>query len=289
VQNKAMVFLSPFIINNPQITPSVQDVNSPAHTLRHLRNPIDYNNYMKNNRFTRTDGRQAAELRPIAFSPDFIAYPEGSVLINWGNTRVLCNLSIQEGVPSWLAGQGKGWMTAEYALLPRSTQTRSPRETHGLKGRTQEIRRLIGRALRMAVNLYQIGEHTLLLDCDVLQADGGTRVAAVTGGYLALAMALKPLIESGKLPSEALQPPVAAVSVGILQGQPLLDLNYAEDSQADVDLNVVMSAEGQFVEIQGTAEKQPFSKNELDQMLALAEDGIRRIIAKQKAFLEDRC
>lgn len=268
--------------------PSVCSVNSPSYTLRHLRDSVDYNKYMKNNKFIRPDGRQAAELRPISFSPDFIAYPEGSVLINWGNTRILCNLTIQEGVPSWLAGQGKGWMTAEYALLPRSTQTRTPRETHGLKGRTQEIRRLIGRALRMAVNLDQIGERTLLLDCDVLQADGGTRVAAVTGGYLALAIALSPRIKSGEMLPEALQPPIAAVSVGIVQGQPLLDLNYAEDSQADVDLNVIMSDDGQFVEVQGTAEKEPFSKTELDQMLALAEGGIRQIIAKQKAFLKGR-
>ncbi len=207
-------------------------------------------------------------------------------MINWGNTRVLCNLTVQPGVPSWLAGQGRGWMTAEYALLPRSTHTRTPRETRGLKGRTQEIRRLIGRSLRMAVDLEQIGERTLLLDCDVLQADGGTRVASVTGGYLALALALKPLIESGELPGEALLPPIAAVSMGIVQGQPILDLNYAEDSQAEVDLNIVMTHDGQFIEIQGTAENQPFNKTELQQMLELPEKGICQIIAKQQAFLE---
>ena len=208
-------------------------------------------------------------------------------MINWGNTRVLCNLTVQPGVPSWLSGKGQGWMTAEYALLPRSTQTRTPRETHGLKGRTQEIRRLIGRALRMAVDLDQIGERTLLLDCDVLQADGGTRVAAVTGGYLALAMALGPLIKSGEISPEALRPPIGAVSVGIVQGQPILDLNYAEDSQADVDLNIVMTEAGMFVEVQGTAEKQAFSRDALNQLLNLAEGGIHQIITLQKAFLKD--
>ncbi len=207
-------------------------------------------------------------------------------MIHWGNTRVLCNLTIQPGVPGWLAGQGQGWVTAEYALLPRSTQTRIQRETHGLKGRTQEIQRLIGRALRMAVDLEKIGERTLLLDCDVLQADGGTRVAAVTGGYLALAIALKPLIESGEAPPDTLKPPIAAVSVGIFQGQPILDLNYTEDSQADVDLNVVMTQGGEFVEVQGTAEKQAFSRDALNQLLNLADSGIRQIIASQSAFLD---
>lgn len=241
---------------------------------------------MNTNPFTRPDGRQADELRPISFTPDFIAYPEGSVLIHWGNTRVLCNLTIQPGVPGWLAGQGQGWVTAEYALLPRSTQTRIQRETHGLKGRTQEIQRLIGRALRMAVDLEKIGERTLLLDCDVLQADGGTRVAAVTGGYLALAIALKPLIESGEAPPDTLKPPIAAISVGIFQGQPILDLNYTEDSQADVDLNVVMTQGGEFVEVQGTAEKQAISRDALNQLLNLADSGIRQIIASQSAFLD---
>jgi ribonuclease PH len=238
--------------------------------------------------FKRPDGRQYDALRPITFSPDFIAYPEGSLLINWGKTRILCNLTLQEGVPSWLTGQGRGWMTAEYALLPRSTHTRTPRETHGLKGRTQEIRRLIGRSLRMAVDLALIGERTLLLDCDVLQADGGTRVAAITGGYLALALALAPRIASGELPAGALQPPIAAVSVGIVQGQPILDLNYTEDSQADVDLNIVMNDSGRFVEIQGTAEHAPFSRPELDRMLSLAEKGLAQIIALQKDFLQNR-
>ena len=240
---------------------------------------------MKPKTFSRPDGRKLDQLRKISFLPDFISYPEGSVLVTWGETRVLCNLSIQEDVPAWMSGRGRGWMTAEYALLPRSTQTRTPRETRGLKGRTQEIQRLIGRSLRMAVDLEKIGERTLLLDCDVIQADGGTRVASVTGGYVALALGLKPLIQSGEISPDALQPPVAAVSVGIVQGHPILDLNYAEDSQAEVDLNLVMTSEGQIIEIQGTAEGKPFSKTELDKMLALAENGIHQIITLQKRLL----
>jgi len=240
---------------------------------------------MKPKTFSRPDGRKLDQLRKISFLPDFISYPEGSVLVTWGGTRVLCNLSIQEDVPAWMSGRGRGWMTAEYALLPRSTQTRTPRETRGLKGRTQEIQRLIGRSLRMAVDLEKIGERTLLLDCDVIQADGGTRVASVTGGYVALALGLKPLIQSGEISPDALQPPIAAVSVGIVQGHPILDLNYAEDSQAEVDLNLVMTSEGQIIEIQGTAEGKPFSKTELDKMLALAESGIHHIITLQKRLL----
>ena len=238
--------------------------------------------------FIRPDGRSFDQLRPLTFTPNFVSYPEGSVLVTWGETRVLCNLTVQEGVPGWLSGQGRGWMTAEYALLPRSTQSRTPREIHGLKGRTQEIRRLIGRALRMAVALEKIGERTLLLDCDVIQADGGTRVASVTGGYLALALALKPLIASGDLPEDVLQPPIAAVSVGIIQGQPILDLNYIEDSQADVDLNVVMTSDGRFIEVQGTAEKVPYSSEKLTEMLDLAQKGIQEIIPLQSRVIKIR-
>jgi ribonuclease PH len=234
----------------------------------------------------RHDGRQHDQLRPITFIPNFIDYPEGSVLIKWGNTRVLCNLTIQPGVPSWLSGQGQDWMTAEYALLPRSTQTRTPRETHGLKGRTQEIRRLIGRSLRMAVDLTRIGERTLLLDCDVLQADGGTRVASVTGGYLALALGLTPLIQSGEIPLEALKPPIAGVSVGVVHGQLFLDLDYEEDSQADVDMNIVMTARGEFIEVQGTGERRPFSKYTLNQLLNLAEKGVQEILNQQSEILK---
>lgn len=236
--------------------------------------------------YSRPDGRNYNQLRPISFIPDFVQYPEGSVLITWGNTRVLCNLTVEEGVPAWLAGQGRGWMTAEYALLPRSTHTRTSRETYGLKGRTQEIRRLIGRSLRMAVDLSLIGERTLLLDCDVLQADGGTRVASITGGYLALALALKPLINSGKIPDKALLPPIGAVSVGVVQGQPVLDLNYAEDSQADVDLNIVMTSDGRFIEVQGTAENKAFTEETFNSMLDLAKNGIQKIIRIQNNFLQ---
>jgi ribonuclease PH len=184
-----------------------------------------------------------------------------------------------------MSGWGKGWITAEYALLPRSTQTRTPRETKGLKGRTQEIRRLIGRSLRMAVDLDLIGERTLLLDCDVLQADGGTRVASITGGYLALALGLRPLIESGAIPEVALHPPIGAVSVGMLQGNAILDLNYAEDSLADVDLNVVMTHDGRFIEVQGTAEGEPFTESELETMLSLAKKGLTEINALQQDLL----
>jgi len=207
-------------------------------------------------------------------------------MVTWGETRVLCNLTIQDGVPAWLTGQGRGWLTAEYALLPRSTLTRTPRETQGLKGRTQEIRRLIGRSLRMAVDLTLIGERTLLIDCDVIQADGGTRVASVTGGYVALALGLNKLIASGKIPAKALHPPIAAVSVGILHGQPILDLNYDEDRLADVDLNIVKNAANQFIEIQGTAEGQPFTQAALNKMLKLADQGIQEIISLQKSALQ---
>jgi ribonuclease PH len=261
--------------------------NSKKHSLEthQIIKDLRYNKPMPNTTFTRPDGRKHDQLRTITFTSGYVSYPEGSVLVTWGETRVLCNLSIEEGVPAWLKGKGQGWMTAEYALLPRSTHTRTPREIKGLKGRTQEIRRLIGRSLRMAVDLEKIGERTLLLDCDVIQADGGTRVASVTGGYLALALGLKPLIQSGAISSTALRPPVAAVSVGILKGQPILDLNYLEDSQADVDLNLVMTAEGRFIEIQGTAEGEPFSKPDLDKMLSLGKNGIKDIIAIQKNLL----
>jgi ribonuclease PH len=237
--------------------------------------------------FTRLDGRSFDQLRPITFTPHYTRYPEGSVLITWGETRVLCNLSIQEGVPGWMAGQRSGWLTAEYALLPRSTLTRTPREVNGLKGRTQEIRRLIGRALRMAVDLEQVGERTLLLDCDVIQADGGTRVAAITGGYVALAIGLSTLIKSGTIAPQALRPPVGAVSVGIVMGQPMLDLDYREDSQADVDFNIVKTADGHYIEVQGTAENHPFTPDRLQEMLTLADKGIQQVIALQTEVIQN--
>ncbi|MFN2271879.1 MAG: ribonuclease PH [Anaerolineae bacterium] len=234
---------------------------------------------------TRPDGRQPDELRPIKFTLDYVDYPEGSVLIELGSTRVLCNASVEETVPAWMAGKGTGWLTAEYALLPRSTHTRTPRETQGLRGRTQEIRRLIGRSLRAGVDLSLLGERTLVIDCDVLQADGGTRTAAVTGGYVAAALALRRLAERGAVPEEVLASPIAAVSVGVVAGQVRLDLCYTEDRDAEVDLNVVMTAEGRLIEVQGTAEGMPFSRATLDHMLNLANLGIVSLVQRQREAL----
>jgi ribonuclease PH len=234
---------------------------------------------------TRPDGRQFDELRPVKFTLDYVDYPEGSVLIEFGHTRVLCNASVEETVPAWMAGRGGGWLTAEYALLPRSTHTRTPRETQGLRGRTQEIRRLIGRSLRAGVDLSLFGERTLVIDCDVLQADGGTRTAAITGGYVAAALALRRLAERGVVPEKVLTSSIAAISVGVVADQVRLDLCYAEDRDAEVDLNVVMTAEGRLVEVQGTAEGSPFSRETLDQMLDLATQGITRLIQCQREAL----
>jgi len=234
---------------------------------------------------SRPDGRRPDELRPVRFILDYVDYPEGSVLVEWGRTRVLCNLTLQEGVPRWLAGSGQGWLTAEYALLPRSTHTRTPRENGLTGGRTQEIRRFIGRSLRAGLDLARLGERTLILDCDVLQADGGTRTAAVTGGYVALALALRRLAARGVVPPDLVRTPIAAVSVGVVQGEVRLDLCYEEDSQAEVDLNVVMTGDGRFVEVQGTAEGAPFSRNRLLQMLDLARRGIAALIAAQEEAL----
>jgi len=233
----------------------------------------------------RPDGRAADELRPVRFILDYVRYPEGSVLVEMGETRVLCNVTVEEQVPSWRAGSGAGWLTAEYALLPRSTHQRTPREVGGLRGRTQEIRRFIGRSLRAAVDLERLGERMLIVDCDVLQADGGTRTAAVTGGYVAVALALRRLTQAGLLPSGLLRPPVAAVSVGVVNGLPCLDLCYAEDAVAQVDLNVVMDAGGRFIEVQGTAERSPFSREMLDRLLDLAARGIEELIRRQQEAL----
>ncbi|MGQ9466703.1 MAG: ribonuclease PH [Anaerolineae bacterium] len=237
------------------------------------------------NPFSRPDGRRPDEPRPIRFILDYVDYPEGSALVEWGRTRVLCNVSLQEGVPRWLAGSGQGWLTAEYALLPRSTHTRTPRESGITGGRIQEIRRFIGRSLRAGVDLSRLGERTIILDCDVLQADGGTRTAAVTGGYVALALAARRLAEREIVPPDFIRTPIAAVSVGMVQGQILLDLCYEEDSQAEVDLNVVMTRDGRFVEVQGTAEKRPFSPGVLVEMLDLARKGIADLIAAQEEAL----
>jgi ribonuclease PH len=212
---------------------------------------------------------------------DYVDYPDGSVLVEMGRTRVLCNLSLQEQAPRWLEGTGRGWLTAEYAMLPQSTHTRTRRETRGLRGRTQEIRRLIGRSLRAAVDLDRIGERTLFLDCDVIQADGGTRTAAISGGYVALALAVRRLAGREILPPDVLRFPIAAVSLGVIDDQVWLDLCYAEDSRAEVDMNVVMTGEGNLVEIQGTAEGSPFSQETLDEMLALSRRGIEALVTAQ--------
>lgn len=236
----------------------------------------------------RNDGRAADELRPITMQTGFIEYPEGSVLVSFGKTRVLCNLSIEPGLPGWLRQRQNpmGWITAEYALLPRSTHTRTARETRGLKGRTQEIRRFIGRSLRAAVRLDLLGERTCILDCDVLQADGGTRTAAVTGGYVALALGLRELIQDEILPPTVLRGPVTAISAGLVKDQVMLDLSYEEDSAAEVDLNLVIDHTGRFIEIQGTAEGQPFARETLDALLDIGLEGLAKIQKIQERTLQ---
>jgi ribonuclease PH len=234
----------------------------------------------------RRDGRAWNEMRPVALIPGFVKHAEGSVLIDFGGTRVLCNATVEPSVPAWRQGSGAGWVTAEYALLPRSTQRRTRRETMGLRGRTQEIQRLIGRSLRMAVDLEKLGERTIIVDCDVLQADGGTRTASITGGYVALALAVRDLIAQGVVPAQALVTPVAAVSLGLVDGQLLLDLDYEEDSAATADFNLVMTGGGQVVEVQGTAEGAPFDRVALDQVLDLAAHGIEQLVVRQREALE---
>jgi ribonuclease PH len=233
---------------------------------------------------TRADGRALDELRSVKLTPGYVIHPEGSVLIEMGQTRVLCNATLTTSLPRWLYGSGKGWVTAEYALLPRSTHTRTPRETQGLRGRTQEIRRLIGRSLRAAVDLEQLGERQVIVDCDVIQADGGTRTASISGGYVALALALDTLIQAGEIPPTVLHTAVAAVSVGIVDGEPMLDLCYGEDCRADVDLNVVMTSQGRFVEVQGTAEGEPFDRKTMDRLLDLAVHGIGQLLDIQQSL-----
>jgi ribonuclease PH len=235
----------------------------------------------------RPDGRQNDQIRPVSFTLDYVAYPEGSVLVETGETCVLCNASIEEAVPDWLEGSGSGWLTATYALLPRSTHTRVSRETDGLSGRTQEIRRLIGRSLRAAVDLELLGERMVTVDCDVLQADGGTRTASVTGGYVAVALALGRMIRDGRVSPDVLKAAVAAVSLGVVDGEVRLDLCYEEDSSADVDLNLVMSAEGRLVEVQGTAEGDPFSRETLERMLDLGKRGVQHLVQRQKEALAE--
>ncbi len=233
----------------------------------------------------RIDSRRNNELRPVKITPGYIDYPEGSVLVEAGKTRVLCAVSVQPGVPRWLDGQNQGWVTAEYAMLPRATHTRTPRETTP-NARSQEIRRLIGRSLRTSVDMKLIGEHTITVDCDVIQADGGTRTAAVTGAYVALAIAVRKMVAEKTASPRALKAAVAAVSVGVVNGEELLDLCYEEDSHAEVDFNIVMTAEGNFVEVQGTAEGEPFAREAMDRLVELGRRGISELFKIQSAALE---
>jgi len=238
--------------------------------------------------FERSHGRSVREERPLAIEPGFTKHAEGSVLISTGDTRVLCTASVEPGVPGWLRNSGRGWVTAEYGMLPRATHTRSEREAaRGRQGgRTQEIQRLIGRSLRAAVDMNKLGETTITIDCDVIQADGGTRTAAITGGWIALAMAVDYLQRAGGLPTSPLKTQVAAMSVGMLEGQPFLDLDYREDSGADVDFNVVALGTGQLVEVQGTAEHQPFTREEMSQLVDLAMAGINRHFEAQRDVMK---
>ncbi len=235
----------------------------------------------------RPSGRQPDELRPVSFTRNFTAHAEGAVLVSFGQTRVLCTASVEERVPPFLKGKGQGWVTAEYGMLPRSTGTRTAREAARGKqsGRTQEIQRLIGRSLRAAVDLEALGERQIILDCDVLQADGGTRTASISGAWVALHDAIDYLMKEGRLARNPLHGMVASVSVGIYRGVPVLDLDYAEDSEAETDMNVVMNEARHFIEVQGTAEGHAFRRDELDAMLDLAEIGIARIIDAQREAL----
>jgi ribonuclease PH len=237
--------------------------------------------------FYRSDNRAPDHLRPISITPDFITTAEGSALIEVGNTRVICTASIEETVPAFLRNSGKGWISSEYSMLPRSTLTRTPREvTKGrASGRTHEIQRLIGRSLRAVTDLARLGERTIWIDCDVIQADGGTRTASITGAFVALGLALGKLVDAGTLKAVPLRDFVAAISVGIVDGEILLDLAYEEDSRADVDMNFVMTAGNKMVEVQATAEHQAFDDAQLAKMLALAKQGVQQLIAKQQAVL----
>ena len=235
---------------------------------------------------SRPDGRAPDQLRPIVITRDYLLHPEGSVLVEFGATKVICTASVEDKVPPFLKGQGVGWVTAEYAMLPRSTNTRSQRENRGPSGRSQEIQRLVGRALRAVVDRSKFGERTVWVDCDVIQADGGTRTAAITGSFVAVADALTKVAGAGA--KAALRDCVAAISVGIVKGQAVLDLNYVEDSSAEVDMNVVMTGGSEFVEVQGTAEQTPFGRARLDELLRLAEAGIRQLVALQRRALDAR-
>jgi len=235
----------------------------------------------------RIDGRDAGQLRPVKITKNFIQAAEGSVLIEFGRTRVICTASVEESVPHWMRNTGKGWVTSEYAMIPRATSTRTARESSAGKrsGRTMEIQRLIGRSLRTTIDMDHIGERTIWIDCDVIEADGGTRTASITGAFIALRLAVNGLLASGKLKKDPMHGFVGAISVGVVRGVPMLDLNYAEDSTADVDFNVVMTDKGEFVEIQGTAERNPFSDSTLAELLSLGKKGITELIEHQRQVL----
>lgn len=236
----------------------------------------------------RSDNRSPEQMRPVNIIPEFISTAEGSALIEIGNTRVICTASVDEVVPHFLKGSGKGWITAEYSLLPRSTLTRTPRESARgrVSGRTHEIQRLIGRALRAVIDLEELGERTITLDCDVIQADGGTRTASITGAFIALGLALEKLVEAGTMTAAPIRDFVAATSVGIVDGAVLLDLNYEEDSRAEVDMNFVLTGARKIVELQATAEQRPFDEGQLKKMMELAGKGIESLIARQRAILQ---
>ena len=235
----------------------------------------------------RSDNRTAEQMRPVTITPEFITTAEGSALIEVGNTRVICTASVEETVPAWMRNSGRGWITSEYGMLPRSTLTRTPRDaTRGkVNGRSQEIQRLIARSLRAVVDLTRLGERTIWIDCDVIQADGGTRTASITGAFVALGLALGKLIEAGTLATAPIRDFVAAVSAGIVDGEIMLDLTYEEDARADVDMNFVMTGGGQMVEVQATAEHRPFDEPQLDRMIELARQGVEALIARQQALL----
>lgn len=237
---------------------------------------------------SRPSGRSASQLRPITLTRNFTNQAEGSVLVAFGNTKVICTASVEEGVPRFLRGKGQGWMTAEYGMLPRSTNSRMGREAARGKqgGRTVEIQRLIGRSLRAAVDLEKLGENTLTIDCDVIQADGGTRTASITGACVAVVDALRFMQREKMIHTDPLKQMIASVSVGVVNGEPVLDLDYPEDSSADTDMNVIMAEDGEFIEVQGTAEGRSFSRTELNALLDLASDGIRDLIDLQKQALQ---
>ncbi len=234
--------------------------------------------------FVRTDGRAFDQLREVRITPGYLPYAEGSVLIEMGQTRIVCSASIDERVPPFLRNSGQGWITAEYSMLPRATQQRKPREIGrgGPSGRTHEIQRLIGRSLRAAAQMKLLGERTITLDCDVLQADGGTRTAAITGAYVAFVLAINRLLKVGKISRSIITNEVAAISVGIVENTPLLDLKYDEDSKAEVDMNVVCTGDGRFIEVQGTAEREPFTPEQMESLLALARQGLQSLVATQR-------